>query len=139
MSLVHVLHDARLGFQKAFGAIKRQEKLARLKIEDATEAANIVGAFDLEAPEAEIGEVNVERRLWETGEEAPPDRILGAWLGTAVECHARALQGIGERPCLVHQDRGAGILNEIGGVAGELRDQEDRRAGRSVASVTREA
>ena len=43
---VHVLDDARLALNEGLGASKRQEKVARAKIEDASEAADVVGALN---------------------------------------------------------------------------------------------
>lgn len=43
---VHVLDNARLALNEGLGASKRQEKVARAKIEDASEAADVVGALN---------------------------------------------------------------------------------------------
>lgn len=50
---VHVLDNVRLALNEGLGASKRQEKVARAKIEDASEAADVVGALDRQAPKGE--------------------------------------------------------------------------------------
>ncbi len=97
-------HDAGLDLDQALGAGKRQEEIARIEIEDAAEAANVVGALDLEAPEAEIGKIDIERRLGMTGKKTPPRSFRRDGLGAAEQRKPRALQRIGERAGLVDQD-----------------------------------
>ena len=52
---VHVLDNARLALKEGLGVSKRQEKVVRTKIEDASEAADVVGALDRQAPKAKSG------------------------------------------------------------------------------------
>ncbi len=81
MVLVHMLDDAGLGLDQGFRALQRQEKLARLEIEDAAEAADVMRALDVQRPEGEIRKVGIERRPRDAGREiaaSPPAPASGS-------------------------------------------------------------
>ena len=87
-----------------------------------------MGAFDLEPPEGEVGEVGIERGLGMPGEKPPSRRLLISLLGFAVERHPPALQRIAGGARAVEQDRGAGVVGEVLGVLGKPRNEKDRNA-----------
>ena len=104
-------------------------KLARCEIEDAPEAADVMGALDGQAEEREIGEVGIEGGLGVARQEAPPDPLLRRPLDLAVEGDAGALERVGQRSGPIDHDRGARVLGEVRRVPGEVRDEEGGSAG----------
>ena len=128
MILVHMGDDAGFGRRQRLGPFERHQEIARFQIDDAPETANVVSAFHREPPEGEVREVGVEPRFRVTGEEAALDRLAVNLFGPAMEGHAGALQGIGEVAGAIDQDRSARISAQIGRVARQGGNQEDRGA-----------
>ena len=118
------------GREQLAGAFRGDQKLGRRQIDDAAEAADIVGAFDLEPPEGEIGEVGIERGLWMPREEPPPrppPRRSSRPCRTASP--ARLAADRRRRPCRRTESRRGG-LGRGSWCAGRGRNEKDRSAGR---------
>src|SRR6476619_3457028 len=91
---IHVLDDAGLRREQIAGAFGRDPQLGRGEIDDASEAADIVGAVYLKSPERDIGKVGVEGSLWMARQEPSSDGLIASLLGPAEQRHSRALQRI---------------------------------------------
>ena len=88
----------------------------------APEAADIMGALDFEAPEAEILKVDIELRLGMAGEEAPPQRGIVGFLGKTEQSHPGTLQGVAGGARSIDQNRGPVVVNQISRVARQVRN-----------------
>ena len=84
-----LIDNARLALNEGLDAAKRQEKVARAKIEDASEAADVAGALDRQAPNRKVG---IERSLRMAGEKPSPNSLVGGGRNHAVEREPRPLQ-----------------------------------------------
>ena len=75
-----MLDDAGLRREQIAGAFGRDPQLSRGEIDDASEAADIVGALHLKSPERDIGKVGVEGSLWMARQDwaSPEIRKIGA-------------------------------------------------------------
>ncbi len=105
---------------------------AAAKIGGAGKAAIEMRRDDAHAPEREVAEAGIELRLRMARQEAAADAgIVGAFARdrrkTAQHRQARMRQGVALAG-LGQQQRGAAIDFEIGGVGGQLRHQDQRRA-----------
>ncbi len=95
------------------------QKLRRREIDDAAEAADIVGSLDGEPPEGEVGEVGIEGGFRVAGEKPAPRSLVRGLLRSAVDRHPRPLQGIALGAGAVEQDGGPRVLREVPSVLGE--------------------
>ncbi len=127
MVAVHVRENLGLGREEFGGVAGLGQNLLRLEIDDAAEAGDQMRGLERHPVEGEVGKAREHFRLRLAIEIAPARvRVLGCG-GGSHEHDAGPLQGIAGL-ALVDHERDARVGENVLGVHGKARDQQQRRA-----------
>jgi len=117
-----------LGFDQRLNAFERRQQVLRRQHVGAAKAAVEMHALDAHAPHGEVAEADVELGLGIAANIALARGRIVVANDRAADGEAGLVERVASPADAGDEQRSAGVVGEVPGVAGEFRHQEQRRA-----------